>query len=79
MAECIYRKQVEKWGVFEVRMTGKAEGNPFADYEIRGTFTSAQESKTVPGFYDGNGEYVVRFMPDFEGAYHFTVSGSFSD
>lgn len=79
MANCIYNKQVEKWGVFEVRMTGKTEGNPFADYEINGTFTSANESKTVTGFYDGNGEYVVRFMPDFEGAYHFTVSGSFSD
>ena len=79
MNVCRYNKQVEKWGVFEVRVLGKMEGNPFTDYEIKGVFKGQEESKTVNGFYDGNGEYVVRFMPNFEGNYEFELSGSFSE
>ncbi len=71
--------QVEKWGVFEVALPGKAEGNPFVDYEIRGRFTHAQEELTVDGFYDGDGIYRVRFMPSHEGEYTYEIFGSFSD
>ncbi|MGN1250326.1 MAG: DUF5605 domain-containing protein, partial [Candidatus Spyradocola sp.] len=31
------------------------------------------------GFYDGDGRYVVRFMPSFEGSYTFRVTASFLD
>jgi hypothetical protein len=79
MKECRYDKQVEKWGIFEVRVFGKTEGNPYTDYDIQAVFTGAEETKTVNGFYDGNGEYVVRFMADFEGKYTFSISGSFSE
>lgn len=79
MNSCQYPNQVEKWDVFEIRLKGFSEGNPFTDYDIMATFSSIHEKKTVRGFYDGDGEYVVRFMPDCEEAYHFTVSGSFSD
>lgn len=75
----IYEKQVEKWGVFEVRVSGKTEGNPFVDYNIKASFVGQDETKHVNGFYDGNGEYVVRFMPEVEGKYTFKISGSFSD
>lgn len=30
--------KVEKWDIFEVEVKGKAEGNPFTDYTICGTF-----------------------------------------
>lgn len=79
MSEFTYTNTVEKWGIFEVSMPGKAEGNPFTDYEITGTFTSKHESKTVDGFYDGDGTWRVRFMPSFEETYHFTVQGTFSE
>ena len=79
MTEFKYSSQVEKWGIFEVSMPGKSEGNPFTDYEITGTFTSKNESKTVDGFYDGDGTWRVRFMPAFEEPYTFTVQGSFSE
>lgn len=72
-------KQVERWGLFEVRLSGRTEGNPFKDYEIQGLFIGDNESKKVNGFYDGNGEYVVRFMPEYEGKYTFEIKGSFSD
>ena len=52
MSEFTYTSAVEKWGIFEVSMPGKSEGNPFTDYEITGTFTSKNEMKTVDGFPD---------------------------
>lgn len=79
MKKCIYDATVERWGLFEVRMDGKTQGNPFVDYQIIATFTCEQEEKTVEGFYDGNGEYVVRFMPDYEGKYCFVVTGNFCE
>lgn len=74
-----YPKQVEKWGMLEVAVSGKTEGNPFTDYTVTAQFSGEHESKTVSGFYDGDGVYKVRFMPQFEGKYDFTVSGNFSD
>lgn len=79
MTKCKYADKVEKWGVFELRAKGKIEGNPFVDYQIYATFTGEQEQKEILGFYDGDGEYVVRFMPSFEGEYSFVVHGSFAD
>ncbi len=83
---CVHRQEklqfldsVERWGVFEASMPGKAEGNPFVDCSITATFTGRNESVTVLGFYDGNGAYKVRFMPSFEGEYAFRVEGSFSE
>lgn len=79
MSTCKYQNQVEKWDVFEVEVFGKKEGNPFTDYTIEGVFSGKEETKTVDGFYDGDGVYRVRFMPSFEGTYTFKISGSFSE
>lgn len=74
-----FRKQVEKWDVFEVEVHGKSDGNPFTDYEIAGTFIGENEIITVDGFYDGEGIYKVRFMPSFKGDYTFKITGNFCD
>lgn len=74
-----YTEQVQKWGIFEFSADGRTDGNPFVDYVIKANFKSDCESKTVNGFYDGNGIYKVRFMPSFEGKYEFEVSGTFSE
>lgn len=76
------KKKLEKvkcWDYFEKEFKGKTEGNPFTDYIITGVFESALETKEVEGFYDGNGKYVIRFMPSFEGEYSYKICGSFSD
>lgn len=67
------------WDVAEFEFHGYSDKNPFVDYEIFGEFTSENETKTVSGFYDGNGIYRIRFMPSFEGEYKYRVYGSFSD
>ena len=70
---------VERWGMFELSLPGKTDGNPFTDYEIRGRFEGRHEDVMVSGFYDGDGIYRIRFMPSYTGAYRYTVFGSFSD
>lgn len=71
-----YEKFVEKWDVFEASFEGRADGNPFVDYEVKGQFTHKNESVTADGFYDGEGIYRIRFMPSFEGEYQFAIYGS---
>lgn len=72
-------QQVEKWGVFTFKVKGISAGNPFTDYQITGQFSNCCENKTVAGFYDGDGIYIVRFMPSFTGKYTYRISGSFSN
>lgn len=69
----------EQWGVYEVALSGREDGNPFADYDIAAEFRSPSETVRVNGFYDGDGRYVVRFMPSFRETYTYEVSGSFSE
>lgn len=74
-----FAESVRKWDVLEVSLKGPSDGNPFTDEWIRGKFWSDNEMKEIEGFYDGDGIYRVRFMPSFEGSYHFSVSASFLD
>ena len=72
-------KQIERWGIYEWSGEGRSDGNPFVDYSIHGLFRTPYGDRTVSGFYDGDGIYRVRFMPEFEGEYTCEISGSFSD
>ncbi len=72
------KNQVERWGVFEVRVDGPQEGNPFVEHHFWGIFRGKNETVQADGFYDGDGVYKVRFMPSFEGAYTYETDGDFS-
>ena len=67
---------VEQWGIYEISVDGKSDGNPFVDYELIGVFQGAGETVRVDGFYDGEGSYKVRFMPSFTGRYSYEVFGN---
>ena len=54
---------VEQWGVYEIKLTGPATGNPFVDVQISAQFTQARITVEANGFYDGDGVFRVRFMP----------------
>ena len=58
---------VERWGTFEVELKGPSTGNPFLDVEFDAVFSQKGREVRVPGFYDGEGTYRVRFMPDNDG------------
>ncbi|MEU1972710.1 DUF5605 domain-containing protein [Microbacterium sp. NPDC019599] len=47
----------------ELSFSGPAHGNPFVDVDLVAEFTLDADSIDVGGFYDGDGRYVVRFLP----------------
>jgi hypothetical protein len=69
-------RAVEKWDVFELALAGPADGNPFLEVELSARFTQGARTVTVAGFYDGDGVYKVRFMPDTEGAWRYETSSN---
>ena len=69
---------VERWGVFEITLTGVASGNPF-DARVKGVFTQGGRTIDAPGFYDGDGIWRVRFSPPSEGAWTWAIVGDVPD
>jgi hypothetical protein len=67
---------VERWGIFELALRGPAEGNPFLEVELAAEFTDGERRIGVTGFYDGEGVYRVRFMPDAEGSWRFATTSN---
>jgi hypothetical protein len=63
----------ERWGVFELTLPGPASGNPFVDVELTATFEHGEVKRVVRGFYDGDGIYRVRFMPDTIGDWNYAT------
>ena len=69
--------QVHRWDVQEISFAGPEAGNPCGQC-ITAVFTGAREQRTVQGFYDGDGRYMVRFMPAFEGEYTYQIDAGFT-
>lgn len=67
---------VEQWNVFEVALKGPAEGNPFIEVRLTGVFTDGVRTVEVAGFYDGDGAYRVRFMPDRPGEWKYETKSN---
>lgn len=55
---------VEQWGVFEIQLEGTSAGNPFLDVQLSAEFQCEDQKFAPNGFYDGNGIYCIRFMPN---------------
>jgi hypothetical protein len=62
---------VEQWGIFELALKGPTEGNPFIDVRFTAEFTNGAKAVEVTGFYDGEGTYRVRFMPETPGQWRY--------
>ncbi len=70
------RAAVEKWGIFELTLKGPTDGNPFVDVRVSAVFTNGSSTLEVPGFYDGDGVYRVRFMPEAVGEWRYETRGN---
>jgi hypothetical protein len=70
---------VEKWGMFELPLSGRSDGNPFKDVVLTAIFTLEHRQVKVSGFYDGDGAYRVRFMPDAVGVWSYVTSSTSSE
>ncbi len=64
---------LEMWDAFEVSLQGPEEGNPFVDVELSATFSRKHRRIDVDGFYDGEGVYRLRFMPDAQGEWNYVT------
>ena len=67
---------VPLWSRFEASFDGRGIGNPHRDVALRARFTSGARSVEVDGFYDGDGVFRVRHMPDAEGEWRFTTTSN---
>ncbi len=69
-------KRIEKWSILELKFNGEISGNPFTEAKITAEFSIDGRKVKVYGFYNGDDEYVVRFMPDTEGMWGYTVKSN---
>jgi hypothetical protein len=72
----VAQNKVEKWDVFELTLNGPSAGNPFMGVELLGRFTNGDEVVEQEGYYDGNGIYKIRFMPDKEGPWSYVTTSN---
>lgn len=66
----------ERWGRFEISLQGPSAGNPFTEVWLRAAFMKDTKKVEVNGFYDGNGVYRIRFMPDEEGDWNYVTKSN---
>ena len=66
---------MRQYETFELTFSGKALREQWSAVDLTAEFTCGGETKTVKGFYDGGGQYKVRFLPEQSGEYTWKVSG----
>ena len=78
MAPMLLKAQdkTEKWGVFELVLKGSDTGNPFLNTQLSAEFKHGDKIYRPDGFYDGDGIYKIRFMPDEEGTWTYVTSSN---
>ena len=69
----------EKWDIFEIELQGPSTGNPFEDVEISAEFQIGHKKVRIAGFYDGDGTYRIRFMPECTGRWTYRTISNLPD
>ena len=67
---------VARWDYIEIALPGPAAGNPFIDVTLKATFRRNNMAVKVAGFYDGGGDYRIRFMPGELGDWTWTTESN---
>jgi len=71
--------ETEQWDIFELTLKGSSDGNPFVDVKLSGEFAQGDKIFKPEGFYDGNGIYKVRFMPNAPGKWTYVTKSNRSE
>ncbi|MEN2739651.1 DUF5060 domain-containing protein [Microbacterium sp. X-17] len=66
----------QQWETFDLRLTGPAHGNPYVDVDVWADFSDDDGVIRVGGFYDGDGQYRIRFLPTRPGTWSFTTGST---
>lgn len=75
-ARAEWAEVVAVYGRFELRLDGPSHGNPFVEVDLRAQVDGPDGSVSVPGFYDGDGVFRLRFMPEVTGTHSFLTSSN---
>ncbi|MBN1309882.1 MAG: DUF5060 domain-containing protein [Anaerolineae bacterium] len=67
---------IERWKVFELSLDGPAAGNPFTDVTFSAQFKYRNRVLEPDGFYDGEGVYRIRLMPDMPGVWTYVTKSN---
>ena len=67
---------IERWETYELTLDGPQGGNPFVDVELTAEFRLNNRVFKPHGFYDGDGLYKVRFMPDEVGEWTYATTSN---
>jgi len=70
---------IERWGIFELSLDGPNDGNPYLDVTLSAQFSYQNRVLEPDGFYDGDGVYRVRFMPDTPGEWRYVTKSNVPD
>lgn len=66
------------WATYELTLKGPSAGNPFQDVDLRATFSQGDRLVRVNGFYDGDGTFKLRFLPDTTGTWTYETKSNVS-
>ena len=65
---------VPQWGRYEIKLKGTSTGNPFMEINLSADFwQTGKDTIRVTGFYDGDGKYIIRFMPPQTGEWRYVT------
>lgn len=67
---------IEQWGIYEIVLNGPTNGNPFVDIDLSAVFENGTNRMIIPGFYDGDGIYRIRFMPEVQGGWKYKTKSN---
>ena len=67
---------VERWNIFELTLQGPSDGNPFTEIDFSAQFKYKHRVVKADGFYDGDGTYKARFMPDTLGTWSYVTKSN---
>ncbi|GGG07435.1 hypothetical protein GCM10010912_60090 [Paenibacillus albidus] len=68
--------RTQRWGRFELNLQGPSSGNPFTEITLTAKFRLRHLVIEVDGFYDGEGRYIIRFMPDTVGEWSYETTSN---
>ena len=66
---------VRQYETFELSFSGAPLTDAWAQIDLQATFSCGDTVRTVKGFYDGDGRYIIRFLPEQAGTWRWKVTG----
>ena len=70
------QRSIAKWETFTQWFSGPDREDAYQSVEFTAEFTCRNRRMWVRGFYDGDGRYGLRMMPDSEGTWRYETTSN---